>query len=148
MKFSGQTADVESKMVQRSNWILRYFIVTDVKLYVKLFLTFILPILNYASPVWRPGLKKDQVVLQKAVNKYFRRVSYRYKVCIKGENVCNVSEIFNKNDEKILSKIISESRAAKFFKTTEGTTRSGTYLRPVETATRKVVQNLFSWRVT
>lgn len=148
LKYCEQTADVVSRVSRRCAWLLRSFVLKEASLYIRLFKIYILPIISYASPVWRPGLKKDQALLQKAINKFLRRVAYRCNIS-KDEIVCDILQTFDNNDQKAFIKICNDTvREKQFFSVTQTNTRRGVLRHAKDIALKKTTSDTFAWRLT
>jgi hypothetical protein len=63
---------VAKKARRISNWILKSLRSRNIHVYVQAFKSYVLPILEYASPAWNPFLSKDVIVLE-SVCRYFTR---------------------------------------------------------------------------
>ena len=74
-----QTREAVNKAARQANFILRCFVLTDADVYMKLFQTYVLPILTYCLPVWRPRYKKDRRLIQAVFSSFRRRVDYSCK---------------------------------------------------------------------
>ncbi len=72
LKFAEHIASICKKAFCRVNLIFLAFYSRKPSFLVKMFKTFVRPILEYASPVWSPYLKKDIDSLEK-VQRYFTR---------------------------------------------------------------------------
>lgn len=72
LSFSVHCNSVANKGYMRANMLLRCFYTRDCDLQIKLFNTFVRPILEYNSPIWSPHLTKDITVIER-VQKYFTK---------------------------------------------------------------------------
>lgn len=72
LSFSDHCNATANKGFQRANMLLKCFHTRDRVLQMKLFNTFIRPVLEYNSPVWCPHMIKDITVIEK-VQKYFTK---------------------------------------------------------------------------
>ncbi len=88
LNFSEHCNTVVSKGFSRVHMLLKCFHSRDRVLQIKLFNTFVRPILEYNSPVWSPHFVKDIVALER-VQKYFtknlrglRHMSYEQRLAI------------------------------------------------------------------
>ena len=65
---------------RQSNFISRSFVLSDPDVYMKIFQTYVIPILTNCSPVLSPHLKKDRNLIQSACNRFRRGVAYKRKM--------------------------------------------------------------------
>ena len=66
LRFNRHILYFVAKAHQRANIILRCFITRDVGVLMKAFNTYVLPILDYCSPVWSPSYKCDVETIEKS----------------------------------------------------------------------------------
>jgi hypothetical protein len=88
LSFSQHCNSVANNGFKRAHMLLRCFYTRDRKLLMKLFNTFVLPVLEYNSPVWSPHLAKDIAILER-VQKFFtksllglRDIPYKQRLAI------------------------------------------------------------------
>jgi hypothetical protein len=72
LSFSEHCNSVANKGFMRANMLLKCFYTRDRDLLIKLFNTFVRPILEYNSPVWSPHMAKDITVIER-VQKHFTK---------------------------------------------------------------------------
>ena len=134
---------------RRSNMLLRSFSIRRPEVFMKLFNTYVLPILLYASPVWSPGLKRDRERLENVQKRYIRRVAFKCGVRRTDITYVPISDLLTQQDERIFAKIRKDSdRFSRMFSTVLSNTRRGVNIMPRVTARKTVVANLFPWRIT
>jgi hypothetical protein len=66
--FSAHCHSIANKGYMRANLLLKYFYTKDCNLMIKLFNTFVRPILEYNSPIWSPHMIKDISVIERVQN--------------------------------------------------------------------------------
>ena len=149
LKYSGHITEAVSNASRKINWILRTFVLKDAKLYVKLYMQYVIPAMLYASPVWNTCLVRDRNLIRKMHNKFLRRVAYRCNIEVCDIQCDDILQMLDRNDRKVFEKVCEkEERSAPFFTRVQTTTRSGINLQPKATAKRTLVNNLFAWRVS
>jgi exonuclease III len=91
LSFSTHCNSVANKGFMRANMLLKCFHTRDYDLQIKLFNTFVRPVLEYNSPVWSPHLVKDIAIIER-VQKYFtknlrglRKIPYLQRLTILGQ---------------------------------------------------------------
>ncbi len=72
LKFAEHVASISKRAFSRVNLIFLAFYSRKPSFLVHMFKTFVRPVLEYASPIWSPYLKKDIDLLER-VQKYFTR---------------------------------------------------------------------------
>ena len=77
LKFTHHCATIAVKGSRIANLILRIFKSKDQEIYRKAFITYVRPILEYASPVWSPRLIKDVNAVEDVQRRFTRRVMLR-----------------------------------------------------------------------
>lgn len=75
--FSIHVRTIVSKRSTVCSWIFRSFSICDPDVYIRLFNSYVSPILEYACQVWRPHMKCDIELLSKMHRKFLRRVELR-----------------------------------------------------------------------
>src|SRR5436190_15572727 len=117
---------------------MRAFCLTDQRLYVTLYNTYVRPLLTYASPVWNPGLRKDQISLEKLVWKFKRRVAFRCSCDINDIDIAPISDYINKIDIDTFTDMEAKQPAmsSKMFNIRYNSTRSGRNITPKSIATK------------
>ncbi len=75
--FSEQCINVSMKASRVVNLILHVFRSKDPSMFVRAFVVFVRPILEYASPIWSPHLVKDVNLVERVQRMFCRRVMYR-----------------------------------------------------------------------
>lgn len=149
LKYSEHVADVVSRASRRYNWLLRSFNVKNVDLYMKLFNTYVMPIVSYASPVWYPRLLKDQNLLQKMQRKFVKRVSFRCGIDIAMIKYTDILSILNENDKNMFQTIKNnDTRFQSMFSTTVNNTRRGENIYPRAMANKSSVKGMYAWRLS
>lgn len=150
LKYSDHVSDVVLRASRRANWILRSFIVRDVEVFCDLFKIYVLPIICYASPVWSPGLKKDRDLIEKVVNRFRKRVSYRCQVEKDHVPLVDVFNVLEDADLKVFKTIKSRHPvlAENMFDFRNSSTRRDRNVLPKSIASKKVIDDLFCWRVS
>ncbi len=88
LTFSAHCNSVANKGFMRANMLLKCFHTRDRDLQIKLFNTFVRPILEYNSPVWSPHMLKDITAIER-VQKFFtknlrglRNIPYKQRLII------------------------------------------------------------------
>jgi len=148
-KHSEHVTDVINRGSRTANWIRRSFVVKDPKLYLKLFDIYVLPLITYASPVWSPGLLKDQRSLQKMQRCFIRRVAFQCGVDKSSIEYKDILHTLYEADGAMFQTILADDfRAEKFFNVYPTTSRRGINVQPKCIATKSCINNLFSWRVS
>lgn len=149
-KYSEHITNVALNASRRANWILRAFIVNDPGLYIKLFSVYVRPILTYASPVWRPGLKKDQQHLDKIVKHFIQRVARKCDCDINALDNLSISAAFDAQDRCVFKAIESKHPTimSKMFYIVESSTRSTRNVIPNFIAKKRCINDLFTWRLS
>lgn len=148
-RFTEQTREVVNKAMKRLNYIMRSFVLTDVKIYERIFDIYVLPIVTYCSPVWNPFLMSDKQLLQSIFNRFRRKVAYKCKIDKTMIVKKSLGDIFEKNDATMFRSITAKPEICdQIFDTVETATRSGRNYRPKFVAKTEKVNRLFAWRVS
>jgi hypothetical protein len=74
LKFSQHINIIVRKALARSNLIFKCFQSKDTATLVRAFKTFVLPLLEYNSPVWSPHLLKDINLIEKVQRRFTKRL--------------------------------------------------------------------------
>ena len=108
LKFSEHVTCVTRKASRTCNFILRAFVSKNASVYTKLYNSLVLPVICYGSVVWSPGLKKDSDRLQRVQDRFLKRVEWRCNIPRCSLKLPLISEIFVKNDEKMMNIIVRD----------------------------------------
>ena len=71
---SQHIGEIIAKAYRRANCILKYFASRDNDLYVRAFVVYVRPILEYNSVVWPPWLKQDIDQIEKVQRRFTKRL--------------------------------------------------------------------------
>ena len=82
LKFSLHCQTISSKAISRAYLVLKCFTLTDPKILMKAYFTYVRPIIEYCTQIWNPYLVKDIKCVEK-VQKYFTK-----QVCRRGHFNC------------------------------------------------------------
>lgn len=149
LHFNDHINEVITNASRRSNWLLRSFQLKNPALYIRLFDTYIMPIITYASPVWYPMYKKDKIRLKAIQNKYISKVAFRCNVdknYIKHR--CVLAEI-DKIDLNVFNRISKNIHLfEQLFDKVETNTRQKLNILPKAIAKKNYIGNLFPWRLS
>ena len=74
LKFSKHCQEVALNASKRSACIFRSFVSRDTDFLIKMFKTYIRPILEYGSPVWSPYLLKDIDIIEQVQRHFTKRI--------------------------------------------------------------------------
>lgn len=148
LKYSDHVSSVVASASRRANWILRSFILPSPQMYLKLFNIYVLPIITYASSVWKPSLQKDTKIISAMQRRFIRRVAFKCGVPKDSIEYENILEILNENDQKQLNALRKHGTTFhKLFNITTTNTRRGEIISPKSIPNKKAVSNIFAWRV-
>lgn len=148
LKFSPHVVAATQVAARKINFIMRSFELRKSDLYVKLFRIYVLPGLMYASPVWRPGLKKDCKLIERVFAKFRRKVEFRTRLARRSLRVVFAEETLSKRDSSYLDRILKSGRdSSKLLDIRMTNTRKGVQITPKTLALRKLVLDRFAWRV-
>ena len=148
LKSSDHTREVVQRASRCSNLILRSFVLQDINVYVSLFKTYVIPIITYASPVWRPSMAKDRRLLQTVYNRFRRLAAYRCGIQVALVPVIELEDIFDQCDIAAFRSIAADDYfCSRMFDKIDSRTRSLCNHRPKFTAKSELVNNFFAWRV-
>ena len=144
-----KNAERTQKTGRLCSLIMRTFIVRDHTFYIRLFDALVRPRVEYCAEVWRPVAAKDCLLLQKAFNRFARRVAARCSIQPAAIS-CSVlpSQLFRSCDERAVTRLIRSCAAEKFFKIVCRNSRSGVCLERIHTVRSNIVNNIFSWRAS
>lgn len=104
LSFSEHCNTIANKGFQRANMLLKCFHTRDRVLQIKLFNTFVRPILEYNSPVWCPHMIKDVTVIER-VQKYFTK-NLRGLKCLSYKQRLNILKQPSLQSRRIRSDLI------------------------------------------
>lgn len=147
LKFSSHVAEVASRASRKINFVLRAFDLNDCDLYIKLFNTFVVPGLMYASPIWYPGLKRDINLLNKVISKFRRRVEFRCGLERRSLQIDSFNDMLVKYDQMYFDRLVKNDKTFnKILKINYTNTRSGFVISALAVPHKKVVADRFPWR--
>ena len=149
MNFTEQTRDVVLRASRRTNFITRAFQVTEVDVYLRLFRTYILPIITYASPVWLPKNKGDKEPLQSVYRRFRRKIAFKCNVNKDSIGNLDIRDTLCDIDRKTFEDLKKLPELYdEMFDFIETKTRSHGLHRPKFLAKMEKLRGLFPWRVT
>ena len=147
--FREQTREVVGRAARQTNFILRCFVLSDADVYMKLFRTYVIPLLAYCALVWNPRFKKDKKLIQSVFDRFRRRISYRCKNDAGTIERLDTDGIFTEIGRKMFSHIRSDPKFCDLiFDCVKTNTRTSCTYRSKFVAKNEKVNNLFPWRVT
>lgn len=147
LKFRQHIVETATAATRLCNLLLRTFILQDLKMYIKLYETIVVPKLTYCAHVWAPFHGKDVALLQRVQDRFIKRLSWRCKIARAEIVLPSVEEYQRRVDTRIFRQIIKENRLSKFFTVRTNNLRSGVTIHALEIANAEVVNNAFAWRL-
>ena len=75
LSFSGHILSVAKKAYRQSALITRCFLSKNISLLKRAFITYVRPLLEYASQIWSPHLQKDITILEKVQRRFTKNIS-------------------------------------------------------------------------
>lgn len=148
LSFSEQVDHVVKKSSRMCNWLTRVFTIHSPAPYLKLYCSLVVPVLTYASPVWQPGRKGDQVRLQRVQNRFLRRVEYRCGLPRRSLSLPDIHDLHRAADLKFLRDLTKDEESLlELFDLTATNSRAGAVLKPKAIARTERTRRLFPWRV-
>jgi exonuclease III len=156
LRFSEHITKVVKKSSVKANLILRSIIVKNPEPYDFLFKSLVLPTILYGSEVWFPQFTKDMVLLQKIVNRYYKRVEFRCNLSENHITRPNINDLMLQKDLKFFHGLLENGRMSKLFKLNQDTggvsTRSNVSIFPLSMARSwnrgAQVASFFAWRLS
>ena len=128
---------------------MRTFVLTDPKLYVRLYKQYVIPGVLYAAPVWNTGMIRNRNLISKMHRRFIRRVAFRCNIQTRDFNCDDILALLDECDIKMFEKIRSqEDRSGSFFDTVVTATRSSVNVQAKAIARRELVNKMFAWRVS
>ena len=130
------------------NWILRCFSIRDVSVYLKLYDSYVVPILLYGCQIWHSGRVCDRVILERMQRRFVSMVEVRCGMSRGSLAIPSVEDRLLTADLQQLSRTMrNEELFDKMFDITTSSSRSGFVLITKARAKTDRVNNLFPWRV-
>lgn len=109
LNYTEQTREAVNKATRQTNFILRCFVLSDDDVCMRLFQTYVIPILTYCAPVWNPRFKKDKNLIQSVFNRFRRRTAHRCKNDYEKLPQMDAEMVFADIDQKMFARICKNS---------------------------------------
>ena len=147
-RFRERTREAVNKAARQMNFISRSFVISDTDVYMKLFQTYVIPIVTYCSTVWSPRFEKDKKLIQSVFNRFRRRVAYKCQKDKEKLPRIDVDLVLSGIDQKMYASILKNPIFRDLlFDVVKTKTRSACTYRPKFVAKNHTVNNFFPWRV-
>ena len=142
-------SEVAAMAARQTNFIVRCFVLTGVDVYLRLFQTYVLPLLAYCSAAWNPRYKKDKMLIQSLYGRLRKRVPHRCDGQSCDTPKMDMDAIFSDNDRKMFTRTYEMAEFCNpIFDSVKTRTRSACMFRTEFVGKNEKVSNLFPWRVT
>jgi hypothetical protein len=76
LKFGSHCTEIATKANARAGLVLKSFLSRDVSCLTRAFITYVRPLLEYATPVWSPHFKQDVDLIEDVQRSFTRRLFY------------------------------------------------------------------------